>query len=409
LKLSERHIIKKTDKRWKICDELCFKSKNLYNQALYRIKQEFIKNKKFKRYRYIDKEMIIENQVDYRAIQSSAQQILMLLDKNIECYFKALRAWKRDKSKFLGCPKFPKYKDKIKGRNVVLLSWGGFSVKNNMIRFPKKLNLPNLKTKIVENKKHNEKTIKQIRIIPATNCYVIEVIYNKEIEFQDLDESKYLSIDLGVNNLMTVITNNQALKPFIINGKIVKSINQYYNKQLSKLQSKLIRNHLRYTSNRINRLIYKRNNKITDYFHKSSKYIIDYCIDNKIGNIVIGKNDGWKNEINIGKVNNQKMTYIPFNKLIHMISYKAALNDINVILTEESYTSKIDHLAFEEMKHHNIYKGKRIKRGLFQSSVGTKLNADINGSIGILRKVIQNEFLLDRGLAFNPIKVYKTL
>ena len=162
------------------------------------------------------------------------------------------------------------------------------------------------------------------------------------------------------------------------------------------------------TSNRINQLTFYRNNFIEDKIHKTSRFIVDYCIENKIGTIIIGKNVGWKQEINIGNSNNKKFTNIPHAKLIYKIKYKAALVGIEVIVKEESYTSKIDHLAYEEMKHQEIYLGKRKKRGMFQSSTGVLINADINGAIGIARKVFGDSVIkqiIDSGLAFNPYRV----
>jgi putative transposase len=162
------------------------------------------------------------------------------------------------------------------------------------------------------------------------------------------------------------------------------------------------------TSNRIDKLTLKRNNKVTDYLHKTSRFIINYCIENKIGNIVIGNNKDWKQEVNLGKRNNQNFVSIPYEKLIQQIQYKAELVGIKVIITEESYTSKVDHLANEELCKHETYLGKRIKRGLFQSSIKKLINADVNGAIGILRKEFSNfDFnqITNRGLAFNPVKI----
>ena len=251
-----------------------------------------------------------------------------------------------------------------------------------------------------------QETLAHVRIVPQATCYVIEVAYIKEQNDLNLPGENVLAIDLGLGNLATCI-NNVGSQPFVINGKVVKSINQYYNKTKARLQSIIGVG----TSKRIKRITLKRNNKIEDYLHKTSRYIIDYCVEHQIGTIVIGKNDGWKQNINLGTRTNQNFVTIPFYKLINQITYKAEDLGISVVVTEESYTSKIDHFALEEMKHQDAYLGKRVKRGLFQSSTNVLLNADVNGAVGIARKVFGNDFvfslrsLLNRGVAFTPVRV----
>ena len=161
-------------------------------------------------------------------------------------------------------------------------------------------------------------------------------------------------------------------------------------------------------SKRLKQLNNQRNFWIEDKIHKVSRYIIDFCIRNNIGSVIIGLNKGWKNEINLGKRINQKFVEIPFSRLIEKITYKGKLVGIEVQITEESYTSKVDHLAFEPLKKQEVYLGKRKKRGLFQSSINKLLNADINGAIGIGRKVFGDSYvirIIDSGFAFNPIRV----
>lgn len=233
---------------------------------------------------------------------------------------------------------------------------------------------------------------------------MVEVIYEKKEQDLSLNKDNVLSIDLGLNNLCTCISNI-GISPFIVNGKIMKSFNQWYNKKKAKLMSFIGD---RGSSNRINRMTCYRNCWISDKMHKISRYIVDLCKSSNIGTIIIGQNKGWKQEINLGKKTNQKFVEIPFSKLIDNISYKSKLVGIDVVTHEESYTSKIDHLSFEEMKHRDIYSGKRKRRGLFQSSVGKLLNADINGAIGIGRKVFGDSYvneIIGSGLAFNPVRV----
>ena len=405
MQLVEKHIIKKNDKNWKQVDYLSFISKNLYNQAIYHIKQNYKETGKFLRYYDIEKYFRLndlkENE-NYKLLpNNTSQQILMLLDKNLKSFFALLKLWKKDKKSLNGCPKFPKYKDKLKGRNILIFTKNQFNIKDGYLNFPKKTKLNNIKTKV------NLKDAQQVRIVPQSSCYVIEIIYNFEEVNYELNKNNYLSIDLGVNNLCAITTNQPGLKPLLINGKPLKSINQYANKLIAKEQNQLKKNHNKYSSKNLEKIRLKRQNKISFYLHNVSKYIIQYCVNNDIKNIVIGHNKEWKQECNIGKRNNQNFVQIPFNTLIQQVQYKAKMVEINVIITEESYTSKVDHLAFEEMKHQENYLGKRIKRGLFSSSKKLLLNADINGAIGILRKVIGNDFInqLNRGCVTQPLKV----
>jgi len=378
MKIVERHIIKKSDKRWESLDNICFLSKNLYNSALYYIRKHKEETGKFIRYNDLEREFKLNDQPDYRNLPiSSSQQTLMLIDKSLISYFKLLSKWKKDKKSLNGCPQFPHYKDKITGRFPVIFTISQAKLKNEYIHFPKK--------SLIEPIKTNVESLKQVRIIPQSSCYVIEIVYEKQ-EKEKIINDNYLSIDLGLNNLMTCYDtkNNKSL---IINGKPVKSINQYYNKKKTKIQSKLIKNHNKYSSNRLNNLTLKRNNKITDYLHKSSRFIVNYCVNNQISNLVVGYNKEWKQEINIGKRHNQNFVNIPHGSLLNMLEYKCKLDGINFIQNEESYTSKCSALDLESLSKHENYVGKRVKRGLFVSSKGIKINADLNGALNILRKV----------------------
>lgn len=296
-------------------------------------------------------------------------------------------------------PQFPKYKDKIKGRFTLCYTYIQVRFFDQFINFPKKEGIPNLRTKVLTEK------IKQIRIVPQNSCYIIEIVYSCQEKIREVN-SRFLSIDLGLNNLGTITTSENTI-PIILNGRPLKSINQYYNKKLAKLKSSLEKNHQRKFSNKTNFLTLKRNNKIADYMHKSSKSVINYCLQNNIDNIVVGKNEGWKQEINIGKRNNQNFVQIPFESFISKLSYKAQKEGISFKTREEAYTSKCSALDLEDIKKHNIYLGKRIKRGLFQTFDKTTINADVNGSLNILRKEVGNDFMikLDRGLVVSPVKV----
>jgi putative transposase len=404
MKLSrvERHIIIKSE----ILEELTHKSKNLYNYANYLIRKYFFETGKLLKEFELTTQLAKDNQIDYRDMPSaqSAQQTIKLLFKNWKSFFKAIRDYKKNPSKYKGRPKLPKYKDK-KGHNIVVFTNQNCKIKTdekgeNYVYFPKKSNLNPIKTKIEGN-------LKQVRIIPEATCFIVEIVYEKEFNKVIEANDNILSIDLGLNNLLTTF-NNIGEKPFIVRGKIVKSINQYYNKRKAKLMSFIGD---KGTSNRIKKLTLKRNNKINDYLHKTSRTIIDYCLLNNISKIIIGNNKNWKQNINIGKKNNQNFVSIPFEKLISQIEYKAEEVGIEVLRTEESYTSKIDHLVKEELKKQENYLGKRVKRGLFKSSSGIVINADVNGAMGIFRKVVPDLFdqwldtVGNRGFASNPVVI----
>ena len=397
----ERHIFVNVS----MLDELCFKSKNLYNKANYVIRQKFIETSKqakdgeleraeWIRYIQIDKIAKQEDWPEYKELPAqTSQQILRLLDKNWLSFFKAINIWKKDKTKFSGRPKLPKYKKKD-GKNIVIFTGQQVRLRDGFIHFPQKANLSSLKTKIDK--------IQQVRIIPQATCYVIEVVYKVNPEQIDVDKNNILTIDLGLDNLATCVSNVE--KSFIINGKPLKSMNQYFNKLKALFQSYVDSNG---TSNRIRKLTHKRNMKVQNYLHQISAFIRKYCIEYKIGTVIIGKNIGWKQDINLGKKTNQNFVNIPFDTLIKQLQYKLSDIGIDVILVEESYTSKIDHLAYESLEKHEHYLGKRIKRGLFQSSIGKLINADVNGCIGIGRKVIGDSFIemiANRGHAYCPVR-----
>lgn len=375
MQLIEQHIIKKDDERYKILDEVCFKSKNLYNAALYEIRQHFFNTKQFLNWFSVDKMFKEKKQEDYYALPCKvSQQTLKLLNQNFKSFFSLLKKKDHNKKKSI-----PKYLDKVKGRFIAIYTNQAFSkkeIKRGIIH----LSGTDFKIKT----KINRSSINQVRIVPKNSYYKVEVIYEID-EIEELeDNDRYAAIDLGVNNLATVSFNDS--KPFIINGKPLKSINQFYNKRKAELQSKLKGN--RKTSNRIESITRKRNNKVKNYLHKASRYIVNHLVSTNVNTLIIGKNDNWKQEANISKKNNQNFVLIPHSQFINMLSYKCKLVRIAVIMTEESYTSKCSFIDNEEMKHNEVYKGKRVKRGLFRTNKGKFINADLNGSLNIMRKVI---------------------
>lgn len=404
--LVEKHIIKLNHPFFKECDNLCFLSKNLYNYANYIVRQEFISSSKLKEegkvehanylnYQSIRKDLL--KQADYIALpRKVSNQTLMLLDKNWKSFFNANKDFKKNPSKYTGRPKLPKYKDKKNGRFIVTYELGAISIKELKKGYVK---LSGTDISI----KTDKGNIKQCRIIPRNNQYVIEILYEVTAKSKKEDNQRYYAIDLGINNLATVSSNCLEVKPYVINGKPLKSINQYYNKEKAIIQSEIEKRNNKKTSKKLSRLTNKRNNKIKNYLHKSSRYIINHLVSNNINTLVIGNNKSWKQEINIGKVNNQNFVNVPHSEFISMLKYKCELEGINVVIKEESYTSKCSFLDGEEISKKEHYLGKRIKRGLFKSSKGIIINADLNGSYNILKKAFPNAFSNGiEGVAVHP-------
>lgn len=391
MRLVERHIVK--DNRF---EDICFKSGLLYNYVLYNVRQGIFNEEYLKEYEFSTK-LCKENQFDFRNLPTAiSQQVVTQVFSNTKGWIKAKKEFEKNPSKFRSKPKLPNYK-KGKKQNMVVFATNACRVKDGYIYFVKNIIHP-IKTKIGDSK------LCQVRIIPQATCYVVEVIYEKKEQNLNLNKDNVLSIDLGLNNLCSCISN-VGLIPFIVNGRIMKSFNQWYNKRKAKLMSFAGD---KGTSKRLRQLNNYRNFWIEDHIHKISRYIVNYCVDNNIGSLVVGLNKGWKQEINLGKKTNQKFVEIPFSRLIDKISYKCKLVGISFYLSEESYTSKVDHLVFEELEKHDVYLGKRKRRGLFQSFVNKLINADINGAIGIGRKVFGDSYasrIIDSGLAFNPIRV----
>lgn len=395
----EKHIIKANNKYYKMLDGFCYKSKNLYNYANYIVRQEFIDNKKWIRYNDLDKILKQEeNNFDYKnmPLASCSQQCLKLLDKNWKSFFQSIKDYNKNPSKYLGRPKLPKYKAK-NGRNILVLTNQNCKIQKGMVKFPKVFKGFYIKTKV--NK------LQQVRVIPKDRYLVIEIVYKIDDVIPILDNTKYISIDLGLDNFVTVV-NNCGLKPFVINGKGLKSINQYYNKQVSYYKSIAKRmNELDYT-NGISKITNKRNNKVDDFMHKISRYLVNYCRDNEINTIIIGNNKNWKQNSKMSKRVNQNFINIPYYKFIEKVKYKAEEIGINVIITEESYTSGTSFLDGELPIKENYNKNRRVTRGLFVSNKGIKINADVNGAYQIMKKVFPKAFSDGiEGVGLHPFKV----
>ncbi len=365
MQLVEQHIIKDASFL-----EVCRKAKNLYNQSLYYWRQSIFGNIQYFTEFELTTLFAEFNEENYRGLPAqTSQQVIKTLFKNIKSWQKARKEYSKNPSKFLGKPKLPKYK---KETSICFFTNQQIKLKDGFIHFPKQVNLSPLKTK--------QNNVQQIRVIPHINHSVIEVVYNIEnVEQQQYNEN-WMGIDLGLNNLATCASNTQS---FIINGKPLKSTNHYYNKRKRILQYKLKPN--TFSSKRIERITHKRNNKVKDYLHKTSKIVVGNAINSNVTKIIIGKNENWKQNINIGAKNNRQFTSIPHATLIEMIQYKAQMVGIETITTQEAYTSKCSALDLEPICKHEKYVGKRKKRGLFVTSTGKLINADANGALNIAR------------------------
>ena len=401
----EKHILKQNNVFYSLIDDFCFKAKNLYNHANYIVRQAFCSENNWVRYRDLD--LMLKNDIEYPDYKEmptaqSAQQILRLLDNNWSSFFKAIKDWGMHKDKYLGKPKLPKYKSK-NGREILILTNQNVKLKDGILKFPKTFKGFNIMPRFI--KRTDFVSFQQVRFLPRNKHIIIELVYNIEVPDTVKSNGRYLSIDIGVDNLST-ITNNFNEAPVIVNGKGLKSINQYYNKKLAyyKSISKIV-NKKDY-SNRQNKLTMKRNAKILDYIHKASRYVVNYAKKNDVSVIIIGYNKEWKQNSVMCKQINQTFIQIPFSKLINQIKYKAEEFGIGVILTEESYTSGTSFLDNEQPIKDYYNKSRRIHRGLFKTNSGVLINSDVNGAFQIMKKVFPKAFADGiEGLMFNPVKV----
>lgn len=398
MQLVEQHNIQAADPRWSVIDTASFLSKNLYNAANYLLRQEFIFNHHY--ISYIDLDKLMKQNPDYCALpRKVSQQVLRQLDKEWQSFFAALFVWKNYPIKFTGRPRLPRYKHKTTGRN--LLVYTDQAVSGRLFRRKGLIRPSQLDITIATQ----QSTFDQVRIVPHKTHYVVEVVYTVEMEPLPTEAKRIASVDIGVDNLATVTFNQPGFSPLLVNGKPLKSINHWYNKQKAKLQSQLKGE--RKSSKRLDVLTDRRNRQIDAYLHLASRRLIDVLCLWRIGTLVIGKNNGWKQKVHMGKRNNQNFVQIPHARFIDMLTYKAAQVGINVLVSEESYTSKCSFLDLEPIGKHEAYAGRRVKRWLFIASDGRKIHADVNGSYNIMRKVIPNAFEAGGiwGAVVHPLRV----
>lgn len=388
---------------------LCKISNNLYNQALYIFRETLSKEDKWLSYFELDSIMKntknLDGDINYKLLKAQcSQQILRILDKNIKGYYKSVQDYKKNYNKYREKPGLPSYRKRGSEFNLYYTNQS-CKIKDGKIILSKDISIS-----IPQYEKYSDliKDFKQIRIKPLACGYKIEIIYEvKDTGVSKCREEKVASIDLGIDNLATLVSEDFTV---LFSGKFVKSYNQLFNKTLAKLNSIKDLQKIKGITKRIKKLYYDREQYIEDVFHKISRKIVDLLIDSKITKLVVGYNKGWKQNVNMGKRNNQKFTQIPFARLISYLEYKCELAGIEIVIHEESYTSKCDSLAFEKIGKHDSYLGRRKKRGLFQSSIGELINADVNGALNIMRKVVGDscesiQRIIDRGLLFNPVRI----
>lgn len=419
-------IINNSHFLYKMCDEYCHSSSVIYNRVLYYYKKLWKENGKTPSTKELY-DIITKEKVDYSDEESENLynqfgyfSIANLCFRNavgvIDHYWKSLERWKINPDIFLGKPKFPKYKDKNKGRNVVFLDCKYNKPTAKAYREDNPVNVSScfcllkktgqislrgkykFKLNVPKYLKKKDIRYKLMTIIPINEFnYKIIFTYEEINEIKQLNKNNYSSIDFGINNLITLTTNNCTKEHIIISGKKIKSINQFYNKRISKLKSLLPKN--QYSSKKIKSITNKRNNRINHEINLSCKFIINYLVKNNIGNLVIGYNKGWKQSLNLSKKTNQKFVSIPYEKIRNNLIYRSEEFGIKVSVQEESYTSKASFLDLDkipiykkENKNEINFSGRRIYRGLYKSKEGKLINADVNGSLNILRKCNDNLF-----------------
>ena len=388
MKRVECHRLKPSSPFYAMLREFCHRSKNLYNHGNYLIRQTFIEDGKWLRYGEVDRLLKADkDSPDYREMPTAqtAQQTLRLLDKNWTSFFAAIKDWKAHPEKYKGRPKLPKYKAKD-GYFPLVLTNQNCKLKDGVIRFPRTFQGFTVKAIFASQP---DAVFKQARIIPHGGEIDLELVYELPEVEEKADNGKYAAIDIGVDNLAALAWNTGE-RPVLLKGTPLKSVNQYYNKQMAKRRSICELMNGRHSSKRIARLTAKRNRKVEDYLHKASRKVIDLCAEQDVSVLVIGKNKGWKQEAKLGRRVNQSFVQLPFARFIQMLQYKAESMGMKVVLTEESYTSGTSFLDSEVPTKDCYNKSRRVHRGLFQANDGRKINADVNGAYQIMRKVFPN-------------------
>lgn len=401
----DSYFIDSKDSVWSACDSLCWDAKNLRNYANYIIRQEFFNNKKYLNYNSIQNKLQTSRANCYMKLPAKlAQAVLRELDQNWNSFFAAIREYRKNPKKFLGVPKPPKYLDIKNGRAGVSFNIQTISkvwLRENLLKLSSLDFL--IKLRLFESVDsdgvvtyHSDPNLRDVSIVPKNDGYLVIVKYLDVSPKEKVTSGYVAGIDLGVNNLAAIATNNKEQPAFLVNGRPLKSMNAFFNKRLAKLRSELDLNKTKRGKKRIEKeikkLCRKRSFRVKNYLHNVTKMLANQLASAGVTHLVVGKNIGWKQEVNIGTKANQNFVNIPHAKFIDMLKYKWEKMGKTFETIEESYTSKCSFLDKEEICYHDSYLGNRKKRGLFVTSKGYKMNADINGGANILRKVISNAF-----------------
>lgn len=394
---------------------MCRYSNDLYNIALYNIRQHYFDTKTFLTYE--SNYHKCKNTASYKLLQAgTAQQTIKVVDRNFKSFFNLLKKRKLEEYSYQAVS-LPHYRPKG-GMFNLIMSTNAFTIRNGYLHVGMSYAFRALHENIEEivipfPARLSDKVIKEVRILPCNNgrYFKIQYVYEVEQESANLDKDNVLSIDLGVDNLATCVSTIGT--PFIMDGRKLKSINHQWNKEMARLRSISMKQGLK-TTNRIQKITATRNNQINDTIKKSARYIVNHCINNNIGTLIIGYNADFKRYSNIGKVNNQNFVQIPLGNLRQQLRFLCWKYNIEYIEQEESYTSKSSFLDKDELPEYKaeqlyegVFSGRRIKRGLYQSKNGTILNADVNGAANILRKCKQNVDFdkLCKGLLASPVRI----
>lgn len=392
--------------------ELCHTAKNLANEAIYNVRQYYFTEGEFLKYE--KNYTLLKNSPNYKALNSNmAQQILKEVDGSFKSFFGLLKLAKQGKYAFRDC-KLPHYLPKD-GYATLVIGFVRLNGNKLMIPFSNSFKKTHKAVEITIPPILLDKKVKEIRIIPKADARFFEIQYTYEAECiqRNLNKNNALALDLGINNLVTAVSNSG--KTFIIDGRKLKSINQWFNKENARLQSIKDKQYFgRKPTNRQKAIVRDHNNKVNDYMSKVARKVIDYCIANDIGTLVVGYNETFQRSSNIGKQNNQNFVNISYGKLRNKLEYLCELNDIVFVKQEESYTSKASFWDKDDIPVYNAdnpkdyqFSGSRIHRGLYETASGKTVNADVNGALNIMKKssVVDMNILYGRGEVDTPVRI----
>lgn len=392
--------------------ELCHTAKNLANEAIYNVRQYYFTEGEFLKYE--KNYTLLKNSPNYKALNSNmAQQILKEVDGSFKSFFGLLKLTQQGKYAFRDC-KLPHYLPKD-GYATLVIGFVRLNGNKLILPFSNNFKKTHKAVEITIPPVLLDKKVKEIRIIPKAGARFFEIQYTYESECiqRNLNKNNALALDLGINNLVTAVSNSG--KTFIIDGRKLKSINQWFNKENARLQSIKDKQHFgKKTTNRQKAIARDRNNKVNDYMSKVARKVIDYCVANDIGTLVVGYNETFQRSSKIGKQNNQNFVNISYGRLRSKLKYLCELNSIVFEKQEESYTSKASFWDRDDIPVYNAdnpkeyqFSGSRIHRGLYETAGGKTVNADVNGALNIMKKsnVVDMNILYGRGEVDTPVRI----